>query len=75
MDHRILGIGYPPSEYKSTRQKWKQHDIEFADTAEQADRYLHENKYPFAVLHSRELDSILYINVIRAKENNMILCE
>lgn len=70
MNYNVLGIGYLPAKYESTYEKWGTHDVDivFADSALQADQLLKEKQFCFAIFHSRMLDNIPYINVMRSNK-------
>lgn len=67
MVNQALAIGYKQEEYRAESQKWADYDIElvFAISAQQAQNFLDEKKFSLAVFHSRVLDCLPYIDVMR----------
>lgn len=67
MEHQVLAIGYCLDEYEATRQKWKRYNanLEFADSVQQAHFLLNNKKFSWVIFHSRMLESLPYIDVIR----------
>ena len=65
---RMVLIGYLPDEFASARQKWASHPfiLDYADSPERANLMQDAPQVDLAVFHSRVLDSIPYITVMRS---------
>ena len=68
MAYRMVLIGYLPEEFASARQKWAPHPfiLDYADSPERADLMQDVPQVDLAAFHSRMLDSIPYITVMRS---------
>lgn len=67
MANQILAIGYKPEEYEAESQKWAEYNIEilFTVSAQQTQCLLDEKNISLAIFHSRVLDCLPYIDVMR----------
>lgn len=75
MADQVLAIGYKPEEYEAESQKWKEYGIElvFAVSAQQAQYFLDEKSFSLAIFHSRVLDCLPYIDIMRNMKSVPIL--
>lgn len=75
MANQVLAIGYKPEEYEIESPKWAHYDIElvFSVSAQQARYFLDERSFSFAIFHSRVLDCLPYIDVMRNMKSVPIL--
>lgn len=75
MVNQVLAIGYKPKEYEPESQKWAHYSIElvFAVSAQQAQYFLDERSFSLAIFHSRVLDCLPYIDVMRNMKSVPIL--
>lgn len=75
MADQVLAIGYKPEEYEAESQKWKEYGIElvFAVSAQQAQYFLDVRSFSLAIFHSRVLNCLPYIDVMRNMRSVPIL--
>lgn len=75
MAYQVLAIGYNPEEFEAESQKWTEYSIElvFAVSAQQAQYFLDERSFSLAIFHSRVLDYLPYIDVMRNMKSVPIL--
>ena len=75
MADQVLAIGYKPEEFEAESQKWTEYSIElvFAVSAQQAQYFLDERSFSLAIFHSRVLDCLPYIDVMRNMKSVPIL--
>lgn len=75
MADQVLAIGYKPEEFETESQKWTEYGIElvFAVSAQQAQYFLDERSFSLAIFHSRVLDCLPYIDVMRNMKSVPIL--
>ena len=75
MADQALAIGYKPEEYEAESHKWKEYGIElvFAVSAKQAQYFLNERSFSLVIFHSRVLDCLPYIDIMRSMKTIPIL--
>lgn len=73
--YHVLALGYKPEEYKTTFEKWIEYDfrIEYVYSADQAQQFLSDKIYSLVLFHSRMLDCLPYINIMRSIKSVPVL--
>nr|WP_296464093.1 winged helix-turn-helix domain-containing protein [uncultured Acetatifactor sp.] len=68
MAYKVLAVGYNRNEYEIICPKLLKKNVEtdFSETTQKAQCLLREKSYDWAIFHSRVLDSLPYVNVMRS---------
>lgn len=68
MTYKVLAIGYDRKDYEviCLRLLKKNVTIDLSETTQKAQYLLKEKSYDWAIFHSRVLDSLPYVNVMRS---------
>lgn len=75
MSYRVLAIGYFPEEQDSLSQKWATGNVtlDFSCSAENAQKLIDAHDYAWTIFHSRTLDCLPYIDIMRKIKSIPIL--
>lgn len=75
MNHQVLGIGFLPAEFSEMQNELAKNsaDIEFSESSEHARSLLQSNEYTCVIFHSRILDCMIYIDIIRVITSTPVL--
>jgi len=66
MTYKVLAIGYDRKEYEIICLRLMNAIIDFSETTQKAQYLLEEKSYDLTIFHSRVLDSLPYVNVMRS---------